>query len=67
MGSHAVCFVDDDEIPLGLSELVLELLVAGELVHSGDQQRVGVEDVEVDVRVDQLVRQQVKAQAKLKK
>jgi hypothetical protein len=65
VSAHAVGFVDDDEVPLGVFELVLQELVAGELVHARDEQRVGVEDVEVDIAVDQLVSQDVEAQAEL--
>ena len=57
--------IDDDQIPLGLFELRLQLRVAGELVHPGDQQGIGLKDVEVDVGVDQLVGQQVEPQAEL--
>ena len=57
VGAHAVGLVDDDQVPLGFLELGLEFLVAGELVHAGDQQGIGVEDVEVDVGVDELVGQ----------
>ena len=53
VGGHAVCFVDDDEVPFGVLELGLQLLVAGELVHPRDEQGVGLEDVVVDVGVDQ--------------
>lgn len=67
VGTHPVCLVDDDEVPLGFFELRLQLLVAGELVHPRDQERVGLEDVEVDVGVDQLVREQVKRSPNLKK
>ena len=63
--THPVRLVDDDQVPLGLLELRLELLVAGQLVHPGDQQRVGLEDVEVDVGVDELVGQQVEPQPEL--
>ena len=54
--------IDDDEIPFSLFELRLQLWVAGELVHPGDQQGIGLKDVEVDVGVDQLVGQQVEPQ-----
>lgn len=57
--------VDDDQIPLRLLELSLEFLVTGELIHARDQQRVGFEDVEVDVGVDELVGQQVEPQPEL--
>lgn len=57
--------IDDDQVPLGFLELDLEFLVAGELVHAGDQQGIGVEDIEVDVGVDELICQQVEAQAEL--
>lgn len=57
VGPHAVRLVDDDKVPFGFPELILQLFVAGKLVHASDQQRIGVEDVEVDVGVDQLVRQ----------
>ena len=43
VGAHAVGLVDDDEIPLGLRQLGLEDLVARELVHARDQQRVLLE------------------------
>lgn len=58
--SHSVSArgkVDDHQIPLGLRELSLQFLVAGQLVHTGDEQRVGLEDVEVDVGIDELVGQ----------
>ena len=57
--------IDDDQVPLGLLELGLQLLVAGQLIHPGDQEGVGVEDVEVDVGVDELVGQQVEPQPEL--
>ena len=63
--SHAVRLVDDDQVPLGLLELGLECFVARKLIHAGDQQRVGLEDVEIDVGVDQLVGQQVEAKPEL--
>ena len=51
VGAHPVRLVDDDEVPLGLGELGLQLLVAGELVHPGDQQRVRARTTTgVDVR-----------------
>ena len=64
VGSHAVGLIDDDQVPLGLFELRLQLLVAGQLIHPGDQEGVGVEDVEVDVGIDELVGQQVEPQPK---
>ena len=57
--------VDDDQIPLGLFELGLQLRVAGQLIHPSDEQGVGVEDVVVDVGVDQLVGQQVEPESEL--
>ena len=57
--------VDDDQVPLGLLELGLKLLVARQLVHPRDQQRVAFEDVEVDVGVDELVGQEVEPQPEL--
>ena len=65
VGSHAVGLVDDDQVPLGLLELGLERLVAGELIHPRDQKWVALEDVEVDVGVDELVGQQVEPQPEL--
>ena len=43
VGAHAVRLVDDHEVPLGLRELGQQVLVAGELVHPRDQQRVLLE------------------------
>ena len=40
VGAHAVGLIDDDQIPLGLLQLRLQLLVAGQLIHPRDQQRV---------------------------
>ncbi len=65
VGAHAVRLVDDDQIPVGLLELGLELLVAGELIHPCDEERVGLEDVEIDLGVDELIGQQIEAQAEL--
>ena len=63
--AHAVRLIDDDQVPFSFLELRLELLVAGQLVHPGDQERVGLEDIEVDVGVNELVGQQVEPQPEL--
>ncbi len=63
MRAHAVRLVHDHQVPFGFLELLLQLLVAGQLVHAGDQQRAGLEDVEVHVGVDELISQQVEAQS----
>ena len=41
--AHAVRLVDDHQIPLGLRELGEEILVARQLIHPRDQQRVLLE------------------------
>ena len=41
--AHAVRLVDDHEVPLGLRKLGLQVLVARELIHARDEQRVLLE------------------------
>ena len=41
--AHPVGLIDDHQIPLGLRQLSEQILVARELIHPGDQQRVLLE------------------------
>jgi hypothetical protein len=45
-GGELVRLVDDDQVPLAVLELGLEVFVAGELVQAGDQQVVLLECVD---------------------
>ena len=65
VGAHPVGFVDDDQVPVAVLDLLEQGLVAGEVVHPGDEERVGIEDGLADGGVDELVGQDVEAQAEL--
>ncbi len=62
---HPVRLIDHHQVPFGVGELRLQLLVAGQLVHTGDHQRVSVEHVHVDVRVHHRVGQDLEVQPEL--
>ena len=65
VGAHAVGLVDDDEIPCGLREVGLQLLVARELIHARDQQRVVLEGRRAEHGVPQSRREDLESEAEL--
>lgn len=54
VGGHAVCLVDDDQVPFAAREPVGDLLIARQLIHAGDHDRMCGKRVGVDAGVDQL-------------
>ena len=65
VGAHAVGLVDDHEVPLGLGQLGQEVLVARELIHPRDQQRVLLERRGAEHRLAELRREDLEREPEL--
>ena len=66
MPAHTVGLVDDDQVPLGGGfELVLQLLVACELVHAGDEVAALLEGVAAACSDDHVAGEQIEIEPEL--
>jgi hypothetical protein len=64
VGAHPMGLIDDDQIPFGLGELGQQLIVAGQLIHPGDEQGVGLEH-RLQARLRQLAGEDREVEAEL--
>ena len=62
---HPVRLVDDHQVPVGVLELVLEVVGTGKLVHPRDEQVMPGEDIAVGLGVGELAGEQLERQAEL--
>jgi len=65
MGAHPVRLVDHDQVPLRFLKLGEQLLVARQLIHPRDKQRVLIKRRCAEHRLSELPRQNLKRQPKL--
>ena len=65
MRGHPVRLVHDHQVPVGLFELVLEVVGAGKLVHPRDEQMVPGEDSAIGLCVGKLPGEQLERHAEL--
>ena len=65
VGGHLVGLVDDDQIPVGLLEQFLDVLVSSELVDAGDDLVVFQEPVPTRRRLESLVGEDLEAEVEL--